>query len=263
MGARQPTTLDSTHRPHVQTDLELPEASSFGTAFLHFLTKSDSIPYKTVFAASLWSAFVVTMSYLDSRSHNAARTGDCQWWCSRVSVDPSASTYAGFPLFLLLGFRVNEAYSRYMDAANIWHVDLKLHAVQFLTHVGTAFRPGLFHENDRERIFALVAAFIETLKRTLRDERDLGEVEEMLSKMDADNILSAADMPDYCLSLLNGYVLQAAAKPFSEVPVPGPWFPMVMGFIQNLAKGKGTRNIHLLPSYPQISVKCLNVLRLL
>jgi Bestrophin, RFP-TM, chloride channel len=240
MGARQPPAQDGLQGPIVQTDVELPEASSFGMAFLHFLTKSDSIPYKTVCAACLWSTLVVTMSYLESRWHNSGRAGHCDWWCSRVSVDPSASTYAGFPLFLLLGFRVNEAYSRYMDAANIWHVDLKLNTVQFLTHVGTAFRPGLFHENDRERIFALVAAFVETLKRMLRDERDLGEVQYMLSTTDAEDILSADDMPDYCLSLLNGYVLQAAAKPFSEVPVPGPWFPMVMGFLQNLARGKGT-----------------------
>jgi predicted membrane chloride channel (bestrophin family) len=69
-----------------------------------------------------------------------------------------------------------------------------------------------FHANDRERIFALAAAFVETLKRDLRDERDLGDVRCMLSKADAEDILSADDMPDYYLFLLNAYVLKAAGK---------------------------------------------------
>jgi hypothetical protein len=192
-----------------------------------------------VLLSLLWSALVVSMSHLESRSYTGGGK-DCQWWCSRVSVDASASTYAGFPLFLLLGFRVNEAYGRYLEAATIWGVELKMHVIQFLTQVGTAFRPGLFHTNDRERIFAITAAFVETLKRDLRDERDLGEVRYMLSKADAENILSADDMPDYCLFLLNAYVLKAASKPDSEVPVPGPWYPMIMGLLQNLSRCKGT-----------------------
>jgi predicted membrane chloride channel (bestrophin family) len=181
---------------------------------------------------------VVCVSYFESKTYSGG-AHTCQWWCSRISVDSSASTYAGFPLFLLLGFRVNEAYGRYMEAASIWNVDLKMYTIQFLTQVGTAYRPGLFHPGDRERIFALVAAFVETLKRTLRDERELGEVQYMLSQKDANDILSSADMPDYCISLLNGYVLKGAAKSGSEVPVPGPWHPMVMGLVQNLARCKG------------------------
>jgi hypothetical protein len=218
---------------------ELPEPPNLVVGILQFFSKSDSVPYKTVCAALTWSSLIVVTSYLESRVHKSHLT-NCQWWCSRISIDSSATTYAGFPLFLLLGFRVNQAYTRYMEAATIWNVELKQNTVQFLTQVGLAFRPGLFHENDRDRIFALVAAFVETLKRTLRGERDLGEVQYMLSKKDAADILAADDMPDYCISLLNAYVLEAAAKPASEVHVPGPWYPMVIGLIQSLSRSKGS-----------------------
>jgi Bestrophin, RFP-TM, chloride channel len=230
----------SSYTPEAHPDLpELPEPSHLLVGALQFFAKSDSIPYRTVCAALVWSAFIVSMSYVESRVHHQARLTNCYWWCSRISIDSNATTYAGFPLFLLLGFRVNQAYARYMEAASIWNEELKQNALQFLTQVGLAFRRELFHENDRERIFALVAAFVETLKRTLRGERELGEVRYMLSKKDADDILAAADMPDYCISLLNAYVLQAAAKPAAQVPVPGPWYPMVIGIIQSLARSKG------------------------
>jgi hypothetical protein len=65
-------------------------------------------------------------------------------------------------------------------------------------------------------------------------------VEEMLSKHDAKEILPADDMSDYCLSLLNHYVLEAAVKRVSEVHVPYPRYPKVSGLIQSLSKSKGT-----------------------
>jgi hypothetical protein len=129
--------------PLASPDRELQEPNGFVARALQFFMKSDSIPYGTVLVSLLWSAIVVSLSHLESRSYIGGGK-DCQWWCSRVSIDASASTYAGLPLFLLLGFRVNEAYGRYLEAASIWGVELKMYVVQFLTHVGTAFRPGLF-----------------------------------------------------------------------------------------------------------------------
>jgi hypothetical protein len=87
---------------------------------IQFITRGRGIPFKTLIVVACWSAFVVGMTKLSSETW-AKNNGTCRWWCSPLTIDSTAAGYVGFALFLLLGFRVSDAYARYMEGIALWN----------------------------------------------------------------------------------------------------------------------------------------------
>jgi ion channel-forming bestrophin family protein len=101
-----------------------------------------------------------------------------------------------------------------------------------------AYPPGLFHMRDRERIFGLVAAYAVSLKRTLRDERDLRELKSMLSPHDMAGVQAAPDMPAHCLYILNAYIHEGMRK-MELSHLSGQFHTMMLLMVKNLASFEG------------------------
>lgn len=76
-------------------------------------------------------------------------------------------------------------------------------------YVVQAFSRDCFHIGDRERILGYLVAFAVTLKRELRDERDLRELKCVLTDEDLSRLQNAPVMSSYCLYVLSGYCLEA------------------------------------------------------
>lgn len=152
-------------------------------------------------------------------------------------MDPAVASYVGFALFLLLGFRVNESYARYRKAVSLWNDDISGEIAGFCTYLTMAFRRGLFHENDRQRMLGLIAGYAVSLKRELRDEKDLRELKTMLCEKDLAQIQASADMPGHCLHLIHTYLVAACHK--KELKLPAPFLPMLMQMTLNLAGYQG------------------------
>lgn len=206
---------------------------------LAIAVRGHAVPFRTITAIFLWTVTVTVVSWLLGR--NWRTEGDnalsCRYWCSPIAIDPSVASYVGFALFLLLGFRVNEAYSRYMEGVKLWNDDIAGVVAAFVTYVGLSFPRGTFHPNDRERIFGLAAAFAVTLKRQLRDETQLSELESMLSESDLAAIQKAPDMPGYCCYLLNAYLVEGCKK--EQLHVPPMWHTMMMNLVQQMLSAQG------------------------
>jgi hypothetical protein len=44
-----------------------------------------------------------------------------RYFCTPLAINSTVAGYVGFALFLLLGFRVSEAYGRYMQGVALWN----------------------------------------------------------------------------------------------------------------------------------------------
>lgn len=206
---------------------------------VNFITRGHAIPWKALAIIVAYSTFVVTVTFFAAKDWTKNTPENCtsRWWCSQVSVDPDIIGYVGFALFLLLAFRVNDSYGRWAEGIRIWNDDIAGTISAFCTYFTYSFRRGLFHENDRERVLGLTAAFAVALKRSLRGETDLRELESFLSKADIKSIQRSPDMAGHCLYLLNGYVI--SAMHIKELNLPGPYFNMLLGHLQTLAGLQG------------------------
>jgi hypothetical protein len=203
---------------------------------VQFFTRGHAIPWRAVALAGVWATIAVLASWLFGRHWSKNKPGACRWWCSPISIDSAVASYVGFALFLLLGFRVNESYSRYMEAVRIWNDEISGTIAAFCTYASMAFNRGLFHERDRERILGLAAAFAVCLKRELRGEKDLRELKSMLSSKDLAEIQATSDMPGHCLYILNTYLVSSC---FKDLKLPEPFYTMLMGHLQAMAGQQG------------------------
>lgn len=112
----------------------------------------------------------------------------------------------------------------------------------FITQISQTFEHGVFHPNDRERIFGLLAAYAVGLRQALREECHFEEFEPLLSPHDLDCIKKTKpDVPQYCLHKLNDYLVHAMKN--KDLGLPGPWHSMMMKMVQALAgcQGKSMR----------------------
>lgn len=220
-------------------DAQMNDGNSRFVNAVNFITRGHAIPWKALSVIMVYSTFIVIVTYFAAKdwSENTPEKCSSRWWCSQISVDPAVIGYIGFALFLLLGFRVNDSYGRWVEGIRIWNDDIAGTISAFCTYFTYSFRRGLFHENDRERVLGLTAAFAVALKRDLRNETDLRELEPFLPKADIKDIQRSPDMPGHCLYLLNGYVISAMHN--KEVNLPGPYFNMLLGHLQTLAGLQG------------------------
>lgn len=79
-------------------------------------------------------------------------------------------------------------------------------------YIVQAFAEDCFHKGDRERILGFLVAFAVTLKRELRDEKDLRELKSVLSDEDLARLQNSSGMSSYCLYVLSGYLLEAKQR---------------------------------------------------
>lgn len=98
-----------------------------------------------------------------------------------------------------------------MEASRTW-TTISGTITDFSKYVVLGFPEGILHKNDRERILSFLVAFPVVLKRELRNERDLRELEKVLSEPDLARIQSAESMSSYCLYVLSGYLLKARRR---------------------------------------------------
>lgn len=103
-----------------------------------------------------------------------------------------------------------------MEGVRVW-TNIGGTITSFSKYVCQAFDGGMFHRGDRERMLGFLVAFPVTLKRELRNERDLRELKGVLTQEDLARLQNAPSMPSYCLYVLSAYCLDAKTKE-SELP---------------------------------------------
>lgn len=208
-------------------------------AVLYF-TRGNAIPWIPLVGVTIYSLIAVLVSWGASRNWSGNDDDVCssRWWCTPISVDSGVASYVGFALFLLLGFRVNESYGRYMEAVRLWNDVIAGNTGALAMYITLAIPRGTFHERDVERMLGLLAAFSECTKRELRDEKDLRELKGMLGPRDLAAIQSADNMAGHCLYLLHGYMVAASRTP--SLNLPGPFYTMMMNKVLALAGANGS-----------------------
>ena len=132
----------------------------------------------------------------------------CEGFCgSWIHLDEKAHSHSGFALFLLIAFRANSSYDRFWEGRKLWGLlvnrtrDLARQIVHYIRDEPAQHR----------RILGFIVAFVVVLKRHLRDEKGLQELESVLSIQDLRNIQEAEHMPLYCIDVLTNYIKEACA----------------------------------------------------
>lgn len=196
--------------------------------WLKTMMRSKSIAWQPILLSVAWSTLAVYLSQLASRGF---RTGECRFFCSRIALDATTHSYVGFALFLLLGFRVNESYQRYLDGLKIW-TNIAGTIGSTAKYFMQAFRPGEFHSGDRERMLGWLVAFPVALKRELREERDLSELKAVLAPEDLAELQNAPSMSAHTLFILSAYIIKAKDK---ENKLPQTFLVHLINWIATLA----------------------------
>lgn len=107
--------------------------------------------------------------------------------------------------FFLLGFYVQLAYQRYTEAGAVWCSLVPAGCLGLSSAWLTCFEKGSWHEGDFERIFGHIAAIPIVLKHSVRDSRDLRDLQGLLSPQDIAAIQQAENMPTRCTDVLRSY----------------------------------------------------------
>lgn len=175
--------------------------------WLRTLVRGRSFPLVPILVSMVWSALAVYISYVAQRYTRFNKT-DCRWFCSPLALDSTTHSYVGFALFLLLGFRVNESYARYMEGMKIW-TNVAGTITSTAKYFVQAFKPDFCHKGDRERLLGWLVAFPVALKRELRGERDLRELKSVLAPEDLAELQNAPNMPSHALYVLSAYIIEA------------------------------------------------------
>lgn len=196
----------------------------------------QSFPTFTILGEVIWSSFVLGMSYLLSLNvgpgKDGPRLGDI-FWMSKLNVSPTVSLGVGWALFVLLGFYVREASSRYYDAQCALHrTGVVLRRV--VRAVRQCYPAGTWHVGDRERILAHLVAYPIALKMSLRAERDPSALQVILHEKDADDVVRSDCMHAHCLRVVRSYITSAEDD--------GAEFP-VLTTVNRSPPGTGVRRV--------------------
>lgn len=193
-----------------EAELSRPDLQRHDRGRYHWLrtvVRGRSFALIPVLLSVSWAALAVYISYVVKHAVNYTRDG-CVWFCTPLALDATTHSYVGFALFLLLGFRVNESYSRYMEGMRIW-TSIAGTCTSTAKYFLQAFPPGMFHAGDRERMLGWLVAYPVALKRELRDERDLRELRNVLATEDLAELQNAPNMASHTLFVLSAYILRA------------------------------------------------------
>ncbi|CAN8065343.1 unnamed protein product [Agarophyton chilense] len=158
-----------------------------------------------------WTVISVVLSWVASRSITSPNRYNekCFWWCTYIGPHPRTTLQFALALFLLLGFWVMDAYSRYWNGLLLWSMEMRSSLNVLAIHFATSCRNGLWHPRDRERIFSFLATVPYVLTAKLRDSRDFSSVRNIISKHDFRALCSAKDPSDYLFHVIYGYLNSA------------------------------------------------------
>ncbi|CAN8064519.1 unnamed protein product [Agarophyton chilense] len=175
-----------------------------------------SVPWTTLTLITCYTSLATVISFV---SRN--RSEMSKWWFSQLSLDKPVSTYVSFAAFLLLGFYVNAAFTRYKEAGNVWASMLHSSCRSLAVHFLTLFESGSIHKGDHDRVIAHIAAIPLILKSELRNSRDTREVKGLLSREDLARVHCAESMSRYCVEVIKTYQITAADRPeYASMMIP-------------------------------------------
>lgn len=138
-----------------------------------------------------------------------------RWWpIFYLPLSSASTTYISLGVFLLLGFWMSDAYSRYWRGLQIWNVNIRPTVEHLAAKTAICFREGLWHQRDRQRILSHLAAFPYALKQQLRQSRDVSDFQHMLDAQDLATIKAAKNMPGCIMHVINGYFNELDARLF-------------------------------------------------
>lgn len=207
------------------------------TMYAHIV---HSLPWGAVITASVWALIVVTASFVLRDDVHAGR-----WWASRISISPMVSAFISFggkPLsfvlfwfvvtpfpaliqltnkfilssvsfskaFFLLGFYVRLAFARYFEAGVVWFDLVPGGCMSLVSSWTRMFDRGAWHEGDMDRVIGHIAAFPIVLKHSVRDSRDLRDLQGLLTLEDVVAIQHADDMPSRCVDVIRSYYYRSS-----------------------------------------------------
>ena len=171
----------------------------------------SSFSLKFMIAVILWTILCVVAAWLISENFPfsdevEARCGP--WFCSRIAVSQSVQVYIGFAVFLLLGFQLYDSHYRYVYALQIWHEEI-LGTTKLLTNrLFESYPENCFHDEDRERLAAHIAAFSVAVSARLRREEYADRFREILSEKDTQQLLKSKERAHYCIDVVQAYMAE-------------------------------------------------------
>lgn len=98
------------------------------------------------------------------------------------------------------------SYDLSSHALDEWAVNLRTRLDDTAMQVAMTCRPGLWHPNDRDRIFSFLVAFPFSLREELRESRNLSALRDVLSARDLEELGNAPNMPRHCLNVVFEYL---------------------------------------------------------
>lgn len=169
----------------------------------------QTFPLGTILSQLIWSSLMVLLSFYVSSNQTATSnlsTLSIQFWISRVNVSSSVTFGIGWALFVLLGFYIREASSRYIQAQTSVHRTGGM-LCRMVRVVRQVFPLNTWHEGDRDRIIAHLLAYPLALKMSLRGERDVELLKVVLHERDAEDVVSAKSMHFHCMRVVKSYLI--------------------------------------------------------
>ncbi|KAL4438051.1 hypothetical protein ABPG77_004272 [Micractinium sp. CCAP 211/92] len=116
---------------------------------------------------------------------------------------------SSFALSLLLVFRTNASYSRFLDARKAW--GSVTNRTRDLARQGLAYAPSGQQELPAMLCRWLVAFAYSMMCSLREDEDEAAELAGVLPRPELDALLAATHRPNYCLQVLSSLVAEAAA----------------------------------------------------
>lgn len=166
---------------------------------------------------ALWTSVVVISTWYVTR--NDPRGVGVRWWTLYMPLTTSTISFVSVGLFLLVGFWINDAYSRYWDGLQIWQSTIKPNLENVAVHFAIMNERDTWHQRDRERIFSFISAVPYVAKMSMR--RDFSSVDDELGGiLCADDIQSLKEVVDpmyYVFNILYGYVHCANRTPHTSL----------------------------------------------
>jgi len=132
------------------------------------------------------------------------------WWYGKINATVAIAPYefAGAVLALLLVLRTNSGYDRWWEARKLWGGIVN----QTRNFAIMADAYGSRHALWREQVIRWAAAFAHICRRSLRGERDLPEIQNLLGADAAREIAAAGHMPNYISRKLARLLRQAVEE---------------------------------------------------
>lgn len=184
-------------------------------------------------AFTVWTSFIIFLTW--GLSRNDYREHGVRWWFVYVPFSTDASGYVSLGVFLLLAFWMNDAYGRYWRGLQIWPTTILSLLENLAFKVSISCKHGSLHHRDHERLLSHIAALPIASKLTLRDSRDLSELEGILSQKDICAFSEAHNLLAHSLDVVTGYIISLDTPKGNRIEVKdGPRPPSLITFVHQL-----------------------------